>query len=95
MNTNTHSVRRRIAGGAGAALGLPAYAACGADLDPPAQNISRHKADKDTKVTSPDHSSGNRKDFGDEYGKGATPKPTPTPNQERSLNRLNFRDNAL
>jgi Cu/Ag efflux protein CusF len=49
MNTNTHSVRRRIAGGAVAALVLPAFAACGADIDPPAQNISRHKVDKDTK----------------------------------------------
>jgi hypothetical protein len=93
MNTNTHSVRRRIAACAVAALVLPTFAACGADLDPPAQNISRHKLDK--KSTPPDHSSGNRYDFGDEYGTRAKPKPTPTPDQERSLTRMDFRDNAL
>ena len=48
MNTNTHSVRRRIAACAVAAVVLPTFAACGADLDPPAQNINRHKTDKDT-----------------------------------------------
>jgi len=91
MNTNTHSVRRRVAACAVAAVVLPTFAACGADLDPPAQNINRHKIDKNTTV--PDHASGNRKEFGDEYGKPATPKPSP--DQGRSLNRMNFRDNAL
>ena len=91
MNTNTHSVRRRIAACAVAAVVLPTFAACGADLDPPAQNINRHKIDKTTTV--PDHASGNRKEFSDEYGKRATPKPSP--DQGRSLNRMNFRDNGL
>ena len=93
MSTNTHSVRRRIAAGAVAALVLPAFAACGADVDPPAQNISRHKTDKTTTV--PDHASGNRKDFGDEYGTKPAPTSTPSPDGGRSLNRMNFRDNAL
>jgi len=91
MSTNTHSVRRRIAACAVAALVLPVFAACGADLDPPAQNINQHKVEK--KTTVPDHASGNRKEFGDEYGKRATP--TPRPDQGRSLNRMNFRDNGL
>ncbi|MBD3923023.1 hypothetical protein IEZ26_00195 [Nocardioides cavernae] len=95
MNTNTHAVRRRIAACAVAALVLPGFAACGADLDPPAQNINRGKVDKDTKAPAPDHNSGNRKDFGDEYGKRAKPKPTPNQDEGRSLNRLDFRDNAL
>ena len=43
MNTNTHSVRRRIAACAVAAVVLPTFAACGADLDPPAQNINRRQ----------------------------------------------------
>ena len=78
MNTNTHSVRRRIAACAVAAVVLPAFAACGADLDPPAQNINRGTVDKDTKAPVPDHASGNRKDFGDEYGKRArSPSPRP------------------
>ena len=91
MSTNTHSVRRRIAACAVAAVVLPTFAACGADLDPPAQNINRGSVDK--KTTVPDHASGNRKEFGDEYGKPATPKPSP--DQRRSLNRMDFRDNAL
>jgi hypothetical protein len=92
MNTTIHSVRRRIAVCAVAAVVLPAFAACGADIDPPAQNINQQKDGK--KSTVPDHSSGNRKDFGDEYGK-SKPKPTPSPDGGRSLNRMDFRDNAL
>jgi hypothetical protein len=91
MSTNTHAVRRRIAACAAAAIVLPAFAACGADIDPPAQNINRHKVEP--KTTVPDHASGNRKDFRDEYGEREAPKPKPTPKQ--SLNRLDFRDNAL
>ena len=94
MNTNTHSVRRRIAACAVAAVVLPTFAACGADLDPPAQNLHRGKVDKGTSSPGPNHSSG-RLDFGDEYGKRATPKSTPSPDQGRSLNRMNFRDNGL
>jgi hypothetical protein len=94
MNTNTHSVRRRMAACAVAALVLPVFAACGADVDPPAQNINRGSVDKDTKAPVPKHTSGNRYDFGDEYGNRA-PKKQTSPDQERSLNRMDFRDNAL
>jgi hypothetical protein len=94
MSTNTHSVRRRIAACAVAALLLPAFAACGADVDPPAQNINRGKVDKDTNAPVPEHTSGNRYEFGDEYGKRAVKKPV-TPPEERSLNRMDFRDNGL
>ena len=93
MNTNTHAVRRRIAICAAAAVVLPAFAACGADIDPPAQNINRGNVEK--KTTVPDHKSGNRKDFGDEFGKRAAPKPEPTPDEPRNLNRLDFQDNGL
>ena len=56
MSTNTHSVRRRIAACAVAAVVLPGFAACGADLDPPAQDISRDKVEKKTdKATVPSH----------------------------------------
>jgi hypothetical protein len=94
MNTNTHSVRRRMAACAVAALVLPVFAACGADVDPPAQNINRGEVDKDTKAPVPDHTSGNRYDFGDEYGNRA-PKKQTSPDQAQSLNRMDFRDNAL
>lgn len=94
MSTNTHSVRRRIAGCAVAALLLPAFAACGADVDPPAQNINRGKVDKDTSAPVPEHTSGNRYEFGDEYGKRSAKKHV-TPPEERSLNRMDFRDNGL
>ena len=94
MNTNTHSVRRRIAACAVAAVVLPTFAACGADLDPPAQNINRGTGRQD-QPPSPDHASGNRKDFGDEYGKREAKPDKPSPDQGRSLNRMNFRDNGL
>ena len=93
MNTNTHSVRRRIAAAAVAAIVLPVFAACGADIDPPTQTINRGSPDKTTTV--PEHRSGNRLDFGDEYGKRDAKKNTGAPAAERSLNRLNFRDNGL
>ena len=96
MNTNTtHSVRRRMAACAVAAVVLPAFAACGADLDPPAQNINRGTGDKATKAPAPDHASGNRKDFGDEYGKREAKPDKTVPDEGRSLNRMNFRDNGL
>ena len=95
MNTNIHSVRRRIAVCAVAAVVLPGFAACGADIDPPAQNINRGSVDKDTKAPVPEHTSGNRYDFGDEYGQRAPKKQKADPDQERSLNRKDFRDNGL
>jgi hypothetical protein len=95
MNTNTHSVRRRMAACAVAALVLPVFAACGADVDPPAQNINRGTVDKDTKAPVPGHTSGNRYSFGDEYGTRAPKEPKTEPDQERSLNRKDFRDNGL
>jgi hypothetical protein len=93
MSTNTHSVRRRIAACAVAALVLPVFAACGADLDPPAQNINRQNVEKKAPV--PDHTSGNRNDFGDEYGKREAKPDKAVPDEGRSLNRMNFRDNGL
>jgi hypothetical protein len=96
MNENSHAVRRRLAACAVAAVVLPGLAACGADLDPPAQDISRDKVEKKTdKATVPDHTSGNRYQFDDEYGKRAVKKHQAEPPEERSLNRLDFRDNAL
>lgn len=95
MNTNTHAVRRRIAACAVAAVVLPAFAACGADLDPPAQNINRGKVDKDTSAPGPKYTSGNRLDFGDEYGKRKAKPNKTVPDEKRSLNRMDFRDNGL
>lgn len=95
MSTNTHSVRRRIAACAVAAVVLPGFAACGADLDPPAQDISGKVDKKTDKATVPDHTSGNRYQFDDEYGQRAVKKHKAEPPEERSLNRLDFRDNGL
>ena len=95
MNTNTQSVRRRIAACAVAAIVLPAFAACGADIDPPAQNINRGKVDKDTSAPVPKHTSGNRMDFGDEYGKREAKPDKTVPDEGRRLNRMNFGDNGL
>ena len=96
MNENSHAIRRRLAACAAAAVVLPGLAACGADLDPPAQDISREKVEKKTDTaTEPKHDSGNRLDFGDEYGKRpAEDRKTDQP-EERNLNRLDFRDNGL
>lgn len=93
MNANTHAVRRRVAACAVAAVFLPAFAACGADLDPPAQNINQNKVEKKAPV--PKHTSGNRYNFGDEYGNRAGKKSAPEPDEGRSLNRMDFRDNGL
>ncbi|WP_299925400.1 hypothetical protein [uncultured Nocardioides sp.] len=95
MNENSHAVRRRLAAWAAVAVVLPALAACGADIDPPAQDISRNKAEKTDTVTVPDHTTGNRLDFGDEYGKAPAKDRRTDPPDERNLNRLDFRDNGL
>lgn len=96
MNENPHAIRRRLAACAAAVVVLPALAACGADLDPPAQDISREKVEKKTDTaTGPKHDSGNRLDFGDEYGKRPAEDRTTDPPEGRNLNRLDFRDDGL
>lgn len=93
MKTDTHSVRRRVAACGLAVLVLPVISACGTDIDPPAQDISREKVQKtDDAVPVPARTSGNRLDFRDEYGtREVTPRRT-RPADDRSLNRLDFRD---
>jgi hypothetical protein len=95
MNENSHAVRRRLAACAVAAVVLPAFAACGADIDPPAQDISRNKVEKTDTAVVPKHDSGNRLDFGDEYGKRPAEDRKADPPEERNLNRLDFGDNGL
>ena len=95
MNERSNAVRRRLAACAAAAVVLPAFAACSADIDPPAQNINRDKVQKPDTATVPKHDSGNRLDFGDEYGKRPAGKRKADPPAERNLNRLDFRDNGL
>ena len=96
MNENSHAIRCRLAACAVAAVVLPGLAACGADLDPPAQDISRDKVEKKTdKAPVPDHTSGNRYQFDDEYGKRAAKKHQADPPEERNLARLDFQDNGL
>ena len=94
MNTNTHFVRRRVAACAAAAIVLPGFAACGADIDPPAQDISREKVEKKDTVPVPKHTSGNRLDFGDEYGKRSVKERKADPDPG-GLNRMDFQDNGL
>ena len=96
MNTNTHAVRRRLVACAAAALVLPGLAACGTEIDPPAQDLSRGKIEKTLgTVPVPARTSGNRLDFGDEYGKATAKKRSEERTGTGSLNRLDFRDNGL
>jgi hypothetical protein len=95
MNENSHAVRRRLAACVVAAVVLPALAACGADLDPPAQDLSRTKVEKTDTAVVPKHDSGNRLDFDDEYGKRPAQDRKADAPEEANLNRLDFRDNGL
>ena len=92
MNTTTHR-RRTIACAIAAAIISPAFAACGSEISPPAQDISRDEADrKDTTAPMPKRTTGNRIDFDDDYGK-ATISPRPNRDTWRgSGNRMDFGD---
>lgn len=93
MNTNT-TIRRRVAACAVAAVVFPAFAACGAEVVPPAQNIGGDKVQKQDAPAprAPKRTTGNRFDFGDEYGQARARKHTNEPAGSGTRNRMDFRD---
>ena len=94
MNTNT-TTTRRIAACAIAAIVFPAFAACGTEVAPPAQDSSRTKVDEqDRRAPMPKRTTGNRFDFGDEYGQARAPKGSSEPAWRGSGNRVDFRDDG-
>ena len=91
MNTNT-TTRRRIAAFTIAAIGFPAFAACGSEIAPPAQNIGRDRVQQEKVVPAPQRTTGNRWDFDDEYGKAKVPARTSQPAGSGTRNRMDFGD---
>jgi hypothetical protein len=95
MSSSTPRVRSRVIAGAVVGLVLPACAACVPYVDLPVQASSR-STDGATSAPVPERTSGHRLDFGDEYGgEPEVQLPRSTPDRERSLNRMDFRDNCL
>ena len=96
MNTYTykHTVRRRFAACVAAAVVFPVFAACGADVEAPAQDISRQKVEKKDAVPAPKRTTGNRYDFRDEYGKGEVAARKARPAGSGTRNRMDFGDNG-
>ena len=92
MNTSS-TVRRRIAAIGVAAIFLPTFAACSAEVSPPQQNIGQDGAEKkDRTAPVPRRTSVNRFDFGDEYGKATPRKKKASPAGSGTRNRLDFGD---
>ncbi|HYH72686.1 MAG TPA: hypothetical protein VD764_05675 [Nocardioides sp.] len=94
MNTTTTTIRRRIAFCTIAAITFPAFAACGAEIAPPAQDISRAKIDKQDQPTMPKRTTGNRFEFGDEYGTAEAQQRKTRPAGSGTRNRMDFRDDG-
>lgn len=93
-NTNS-TVRRRIAAIGVVAIVLPAFAACSAEVSPPQQNIGQDKAEKKDRTTpGAEHTSPNRSDFGDEYGKAKLREKKARPAGSGTRNRLDFGDDS-
>ena len=92
MKTNS-TVRRRIAAIGVAAIVLPTFAACSGEVSPPQQNIGQDRAEKkDRTAPVPERTSGNRFDFGDEYGKAKPREKKVSPAGSGTRNRLDFGD---
>jgi hypothetical protein len=90
---NTNSTRCRIAAIAIAAITAPAFAACGAEISAPAQEIGRNQdRDSHRAVPAPERTTGNRWDFDDEYGKAKVPARKSQPAGSGTRNRMNFED---
>ncbi len=94
MNTTT-TIRRQIAACAIAAIVVPAFAACGEDITPPAQDIGSSNVDKqDRQAPVPQRTTGNRFDFGDEYGTAEVPERKARPAGSGTRNRMDFGDDG-
>ena len=94
MNTTT-TIRRRIAACAIAAIVVPAFTACGDEIAPPAQDISRNQVDKqDRSAPVPERTTGNRFEFGDEYGTAKVPERKARPAGSGTRSRMDFRDDG-
>ncbi len=94
MNTTITTIRRRIAFCTIAAFVVPAFAACGTEIAPPAQDIGRTKVEKQDKPATPPRTTGNRYRFGDEYGTAKVPERKIRRVGGGTRNRMDFRDDG-
>ena len=91
---NTTTIRRRIAAITIAAIAFPAFAACGTEIAPPAQDINRTKVEKHDGPGMPERTTGNRFQFDDEYGKAKIRERKTQPAGSGTRNRMDFRDDG-
>ena len=94
MNTNATTIRRRIAAIAIAAIAFPAFAACGTEISPPAQDIGGSKIQKQDAPSQPPRTTGNRSRFDDEYGTPRIREHKAQPAGGGTRNRMDFRDDG-
>lgn len=97
MNTvmNATAIHRRIASGVVAVIAASAFTACGAEVSPPSQDIGQDKVQKEDRTApSPKRTTGNRYDFGDEYGTGKVPERKARPAGSGTHNRMDFGDDG-
>jgi hypothetical protein len=92
MNTNTTTIRRRFAAIAIAAIAFPAFAACGTEISPPAQDIGGSRIEKQDAPSQPERTTGNRYRFDDEYGTPKIRERKAQPAGSGTRNRMDFRD---
>ena len=89
---NTTTIHRRIASGIVTAIAFSAFAACGTEVEPPAQDIGDQVQKKDNTAPAPKRTTGNRYDFGDEYGTPKIREHKARPAGSGTRNRMDFRD---
>ena len=90
---NTTTTRRRIAFFTIAAI-APAFAACGTEIAPPAQDIGGSKIEKQDGPGMPERTTGNRYQFDDEYGTAKIREHKTQPAGSGTRNRMDFRDDG-
>jgi hypothetical protein len=93
MNITT-TVRRRIAFCTIAAIAFPAFAACGTEIAPPAQDVGRSKVEKHDGPAMPKRTTVNRYTFDDEYGTAKPREHKTQPAGSGTRNRMDFGDDG-
>lgn len=86
----THAMRRRIAATGIAAIAFSAFAACGTEVEAPAQDISNEVDKQDRTAPVPPRTSGNRYDFDDEYGSPEARARKEAPAENRTRRPMDF-----
>ena len=95
MNTSMNTTIRRAIATTAAAAAMFSIAACGTEIQAPANDIGRHQRQTEKAPAQPPRTSIPRGSFGDEYGQARARQHRSTPAGSGTRNRMDFRDRGF